>query len=471
VPKEQRHLGIFKFQEWYNPRVSTLSNKGPTDRPSVHGITISAGDGLKQKLCSRARGGVQSMTLDVRAFWLIGALATGSCGLLVLIVQKAYPNYLGRALAIFGAANICLSANYFLKFEGAWVGQFFFNVIGAALVTTCLSLEYEAICILKQQRPWTGWIYGPPALVLAVCFWFTFIQRNISIQLIVCDGISMAMMILIVLVLTRKQAGTLSLVDTLAACAYLVLAASSLAAIVDALRSGQFAQEFDFNRSRSIFTYTIAVMAEGMIYPLFLLMVGERLNRALVVQALHDPLTNVYNRRAFEEIAFRELSGASRTGLPLSLLIFDLDHFKEINDQHGHLAGDSALRTAAALLRDSLRDEDYLCRWGGDEFCALLPRAKVEQAEAVAKRVQQSFEGFSFSYAGDMIKMSVSIGIVADKGQTRKLSDLVLRADAALYKAKVTGRNRYAIAPEVSVPLTDLPAGPELRRAGGLPIA
>ena len=121
------------------------------------------------------------MTLDVRAFWLIGALATGSCGLLVLIVRKAYPNYLGRALAVFGAANICLSANYFVKFEGAWVGEFFFYVIGSALVTTCLSLEYEAVCILRRQRPWTGWIYGPPLLVLAVCFWFTFVWRNISI--------------------------------------------------------------------------------------------------------------------------------------------------------------------------------------------------------------------------------------------------------------------------------------------------
>jgi diguanylate cyclase (GGDEF)-like protein len=411
------------------------------------------------------------MTLDVRAFWLIGALATGSCGLLVLIVRKAYPNYLGRALAIFGAASICLSASYFLKLEGEWVGQFFFHVLGAALVTICLSLQYEAICILKRQRPWTGWIYGPPLLVLAVCFWFTFIQRNISIQLIVCDGISMAMMILIVLVLTRKQAGRLPFVDTLTACAYMVLAASTLAVIIDALRSGQFAPEFDFNRARSIFNYTTAVMAQGMIYPLFLLMVGERLNRALLVQALHDPLTNVYNRRAFEEIAFRELSGASRSGLPVSLLMCDLDHFKEINDQHGHLAGDSALRTAAALLRNCLRDEDFLCRWGGDEFCALLPRAKAEQAEAVARRVQQSFEGFAFSYAGQLIKMSVSIGIVSDMGQTRRLSDLVLRADAALYQAKVAGRNRYAIAPEVSIQREGLPVGPELRRASGQPAA
>jgi diguanylate cyclase (GGDEF)-like protein len=411
------------------------------------------------------------MTLDVRAFWLIGALVTGSCGLLVLIVRNAYPNYLGRALAVFGAASLCLSANYFLRFEGAWVGQFFFHVLASTLVATCLSLQYEAICILKRQRPWTSWIYGPPLLVLAVCFWFTFLQRNISIQLIVCEGVNMAMMILIVMVLIRKHAGRLPFVDTLTACAYLVLTASTLAVIVDALRSGHFSQEFDFNRARSIFNYTTAVMAEGMIFPLFLLMVSERLNRALMVQALHDPLTNVYNRRAFEEIAFRELSGASRTGLPLSLLMFDLDHFKEINDEHGHLAGDAVLRSATALLRDSLRDEDFLCRWGGDEFCALLPRAKAEQAETAARRVLNAFEAFPFSHAGRPIKLSISIGIVSDDGLARSLSELVLQADAALYQAKVAGRSRFAIAPQAEVQPEDLRVGPVLRRASGSPIA
>jgi len=101
------------------------------------------------------------MTLDVRAFWLIGALATGSCGLLVLIVRKAYPNYLGRALAVFGAANICLSMNYVLRFERAWVDEFFFYVVGAALVTTCLSL----------RRWWVGYM---PRLENQSRFWFFF---------------------------------------------------------------------------------------------------------------------------------------------------------------------------------------------------------------------------------------------------------------------------------------------------------
>jgi diguanylate cyclase (GGDEF)-like protein len=448
------------------------SNKLPTGMPGSHSVTVSTGWGIEQGTGLKGQGeGYKGMTLDVRAFWLIGALATGSCGLLVLIVRRAYPNYLGRALAVFGAANICLSANYVLRFEGAWVGQFFFYVIGAALVTACLSLEYEAVCVLKRLRPWAGWIYGPPLLIFAACSWLTFVRRNISIEMIVCNVVSMAMFMLIARVLLRKQGGRIPFVDAVAAGAYLLLAASTLAVVVDALRSGQFPPEFDFNRSRSIFDNVMAVLAEAIIFPLFLLMLTERLNRALLVQAMLDPLTKIYNRRAFEEIAFRELSGASRSGLPLSLLMFDLDHFKEVNDAHGHLAGDAVLRTAAGLLRDGLRDEDFLCRWGGDEFCALLPRARIEQAETVARRVLKAFEGFSFPYTGNLIQISISIGIVSDEGQARDLSDLVLRADAALYEAKVAGRNRFAIAPEVKVREGVPPAGPQLRRAGGEPTA
>lgn len=411
------------------------------------------------------------MTLDVEAFWLIGALGTGSCGLLVLIVRGTYPNYLGRALAVFAAANICLSLNYVLRLERAWVGPFFFYVIGATLVTTCLSLEYEAVCILKRLRPWTGWIYGPPLLVLAVCFWLTFVRQNISIELIVCNTVSLAMMILIVRSLIRKRDGRIPFVDAVTAGAYLLLAALTLAVISNALWSGQFTPEYDFNRPNSILSSVSAILAEGIIFPLFLLMLTERLNRALVIQAMLDPLTNIYNRRAFEEIAFRELSGASRSGLQLSLVMFDLDHFKEINDAYGHLAGDAVLRTAAGLLRDSLRDEDFLCRWGGDEFCALLPRAKLEQAEAVARRVLQAFEEFTFSHGGNRLRMSVSIGIASDGSQARNLSDLVLRADTALYQAKIAGRNRFATAPEVSAQQAGLPVGPMLRRAGGQPTA
>jgi diguanylate cyclase (GGDEF)-like protein len=411
------------------------------------------------------------MTLDVRAFWLIGALVSCSCGLLALIVRKTYPNHLGRVLAIFGAANLCLSLNYGIRLERAWTGEFLFNVMGGTLVAACMSMEYAGVCLLKRRRARIGWIVGPPLLVFLVSTWFTVVERNVSIDLLIGNVTDMVLMGLIAFSLTRKEDGQIPFIDLVTAAAYALMAAAACLVIADALKTGRFSPEVDFNIQRSIFNNITGIMAEGIIFPLFLLMLSERLNRALVIQAMRDPLTNIYNRRAFEEIAFREISGASRSGLHLSLLMFDLDHFKEINDEHGHLTGDAVLRAVSAVLRDGLRDEDFLCRWGGDEFCALLPRAKAEQAEVVARRVLQAFEDFAFPREGKAIKLSVSIGIVSDEGQARNLSDLVLRADAALYQAKDAGRKRFALAPPGSVEQTVLPTGPILRRAGGRPTA
>jgi len=189
-----------------------------------------------------------------------------------------------------------------------------------------------------------------------------------------------------------------------------------------------------------------AIMAEAVVFPVLLLMLSERLNRTLVAQAMRDPLTALFNRRAFEEIAFREMSGATRTGLGISLLMFDIDRFKQVNDQYGHTTGDAVLKAVAETLRASLRDEDFLCRWGGDEFLALLPRAKREPAQFVAERVLQAFNDFSFPLDGKSIPVAVSIGIATNEGGAKDLPALVELADDALYRAKEAGRKRFAFA-------------------------
>ena len=106
------------------------------------------------------------------------------------------------------------------------------------------------------------------------------------------------------------------------------------------------------------------------------------------------------------------------------------------------------LNTVAATLRHNLRDEDFLCRWGGDEFCALLPRAKHEFVQNVAQRILQTFQELDFSLKGKPIKVAVSIGIVTDVNSTMGLPLLIERADAALYRAKKEGRHKFAFAPD-----------------------
>ncbi len=393
--------------------------------------------------------GYRHMTLDVRTFWLIGALVSTSCGLLILILRKQYPDHLRRSLTVFGTANVLLGLNYVFRLQHKRVGDFFFYAVAGMLVTLCLSLEYAAVCLLKRQSVRRAWVYGPPALVFASCCWFTFAVRNISIELIICNVADMVLMILIATTFAKKEDSRRPFPDMIAAGGYAWLALITIVVIVDALKGGHFPIEYDFNVPRAILNNIAAILAEGIIFSIFLLSISERLNQALLDQTMHDQLTGAFNRKAFEEAAFREISGAGRSGLPLSLLVIDLDGFKEINDQYGHDAGDNLLRASADVLRNSLRDEDLLCRWGGDEFCVLLPRAQRRQAEVAAERLLKAFEGFQFTYARTPIHVTVSIGIAEHKSGENSLSPLFMRADSALNQVKESGRNAFAFGPEV----------------------
>ncbi len=375
----------------------------------------------------------------------MGACCGTGFGILVLIVRRAYPAYLGRVLLLWGAANICLGASYLARFERAWAGEFVFNVVSQTLVAACLSIELLAVRVLKRQQVVAPWLMLPPALMFVGSCWFTFAYRNISIQHVIFNFINMTLLILMAGSLLKAEEGRRPFADVVTAIAYSVLALSTSAVIVDYFRSSGFTPEYNFNSSRSIFNNVAGIVTEGIVFPLFLMMVSERLNRTLEVQAMRDALTGLFNRRAFDEIAFREISGASRNRQAISVIMLDIDHFKQVNDEFGHAAGDAVLCAAAATLRRSLRDEDFLCRWGGDEFCALLPRARGDQAESAVRRILMAIEELQFAVDGKIIPIQLSAGIMTDEGEGLDFGFLVRLADDAMYRAKKTGRNRFAV--------------------------
>ena len=155
-----------------------------------------------------------------------------------------------------------------------------------------------------------------------------------------------------------------------------------------------------------------------------------------------DPLTQLFNRRGFDNRSSREWARALRFGRPLSVLALDLDHFKRVNDAHGHAAGDHVLRTAAALCRLQLRDMDILARMGGEEFSILLPETALDQAKAVAERIRHALQHMGATWQGAHIPMTVSIGLAVRGPADATLADLLDRADEALYRAKESGRNK-----------------------------
>ena len=155
-----------------------------------------------------------------------------------------------------------------------------------------------------------------------------------------------------------------------------------------------------------------------------------------------DGLTSLHNRRAFDAALAAEASRFERYGRPLSLLLVDLDHFKNVNDTFGHEAGDEVLRRVAEIIRACVRDVDTPARYGGEEFAVLLPETPVASARDVAERIRVSVEAAAINFEGRSIPVTVSIGIASAPEHTAAADALVGDADEALYAAKEAGRNR-----------------------------
>jgi diguanylate cyclase (GGDEF)-like protein len=155
----------------------------------------------------------------------------------------------------------------------------------------------------------------------------------------------------------------------------------------------------------------------------------------------HDALTGLLNRRAMEEALLAQMQRSRRTGEPFTVLMIDLDHFKTVNDRHGHAAGDRALKHTAAALKAELREVDAIGRFGGEEFLILMPGATVETALPVAERLRAALVIDASALEGATLLLSASIGIAQWREPAEEPSRLLMRADAALYDAKLRGRD------------------------------
>jgi len=156
-----------------------------------------------------------------------------------------------------------------------------------------------------------------------------------------------------------------------------------------------------------------------------------------------DGLTGLHNRRWLDETFSRQVERAVRAGRALTLLLIDIDHFKRLNDERGHAAGDEALRQVSAALAAAVRPRDSLARYGGEEFAVLVPDVEGAQSLQVAERLREAVAGRALSGA-DGTTLTISVG-VAVKAAGDTLPSLLERADAALYRAKASGRNRTCV--------------------------
>lgn len=171
----------------------------------------------------------------------------------------------------------------------------------------------------------------------------------------------------------------------------------------------------------------------------------RRYNEQLESLASHDALTGVLNTRAYRRACDVQVALARRTGQPYAVLFIDLDHFKKVNDIHGHAAGDAVLKTVARRVASSLRSTDILGRIGGEEFSVFLPSTPREGALRLAENLRQAIEQSEPDIGGLRLKVTASIGVAVCEGAAQEISEIQHSADEAMYRAKAQGRNRVSL--------------------------
>ncbi|MDD2923160.1 MAG: diguanylate cyclase, partial [Anaerolineales bacterium] len=171
----------------------------------------------------------------------------------------------------------------------------------------------------------------------------------------------------------------------------------------------------------------------------------EGLQASLREQAIRDPLTQLYNRRFMDESIEREFHYAERQLQPLSIVLLDIDHFKKINDTHGHRAGDEYLIMLAKLLQNYVRKSDIVCRYGGEEFLLVLPNSNFNSAAQHAEELRRLIEDTAIVFEGKEIKATISLGVATYPTHSASYSEIINKADLALYASKRAGRNRVTV--------------------------
>lgn len=339
-------------------------------------------------------------------------------------------------------AHFSLGAAFLLQALSGVMPAFLSIFLSNLLIVTSIILAFIGIKAFRkiQVRGRLLCLAGF-VIVAGTFFYYTYIQPSLTIRLLVIDAVSIVLLLLCVRALL-KGAENFLLLPLLATAAFFLLdVAISLLRFASTLRGPSSGSLFQGGLIFSLQFIAADLILVGTALG-FTAIANRKLAGHLEREALTDSLTQVFNRRAVENIAGRLLGHASRHGKPVSILLIDLDNFKRVNDSFGHPAGDLALLQFAGLAKETLRQSDIFARLGGEEFIAVLPDTGRDEAHATAERLRSAVNKNGFTLGGEPIKLTTSIGLVAYPEDGADWSTLLAKADALLYQAKRSGRDR-----------------------------
>lgn len=366
------------------------------------------------------------------------AMMTMLIGLALAFAVTGYPRSLQYPMRLWVRGLLIQPFSYGLFSVRGMIPDWLSVVVGNVLLILAFALLIQSLRVYNGRPARGGMLLGLVLLTIIGEYAFTYLWPSISGRIIFISLIiSVLAMVGVITLYYRREHITrpehivaTMLMATIAVMLVRVFSAPFVS--IGEVTSSSLMQSIVFT-----FASLMPVIATSG----FMLMCAERLNEDLTRLATLDPLTGVFNRRTMTEMANKAIAASKRHGRALSLLILDIDHFKRINDQFGHEAGDLALCRFVELVQEVMRESDVIARIGGEEFVLILPDSDERTSIEVAERIRQRLDGANFSISGWMVPLRVSIGVGTLGPEISNLETLLRETDHAMYEAKRGGRN------------------------------
>lgn len=387
------------------------------------------------------------MTLHLPTLLL--ALWVTSAVLAVAVLAVAWRGRVHQGLALWGLGLVCNAVSYPV-FGLRALGWPDLSIV-ATNALTALTLVFHVLAVRAFQQGrapvWSAaWVWGLALVNVALAAAFLGNDHWRNILASATQGLLAACLL--------HQAVAPGLRGERLTGRWVVMAGAALLVATMGVRTAFMVAQADWSGVYKVpepvqfWTYFVVLAVLLLNSMGFVLMQMEHALSQQHSLATHDGLTGVHNRLALMEALTRDASQAQRSKLPLAVLMIDIDHFKSVNDQHGHLAGDAVLREVARRASQRLRHADMLARYGGEEFVALLPHTDAEGALTVAEAIRQAIAARPCEVHGVSIPVAVSIGVNAavPAPGAEGVEALLAGSDQALYLAKGQGRNRVVLA-------------------------
>jgi diguanylate cyclase (GGDEF)-like protein len=385
------------------------------------------------------------MSLDTSTLYTVATMIAALLGMMLLFFgfqEKIVALKWWGSAYLLGAASVAL-----WTFGGARFGDMFALALNAIGFLSC-GMVWNASRLFHGRKP------NYPGLVLGALVWIaavtTLSPGATAMRMTIGAGIVAIYAALTATELWTERRRTLRKRWPAVAVPVLHGFVLMLPILLGDLLHPHGYRAFDDSIWVTMFAVELVLYAVGMVFLIFML-VSERAVTVHKKAASVDPLTSMFNRRGFAEACSRVIEREAQAGRPVTVLIFDIDHFKSINDRFGHPAGDEILKLFSAVVVNNLRISDLSGRIGGEEFAALLP-CPIEEGVIVAERVREAFEASGIVCEEGPVDTTVSIGVAGGPAGT-ELEVLLAAADTALYQAKRSGRNRVEAAEELPLSL------------------